>query len=131
MRIPKIYRSIIIVVNVLISIIMIMMWKSIAFQTKTIKDFVVCSLFTIVSFFVINWSQLDGIKTSRSSRNKKFKYLRKIRRESISISYKEMEGILDALSVGTLKKISEKGFDQNREDFIKSCYEDDLEKKNK
>ena len=105
MRIPKIYRGMFIFINVTNMILSVLMWRFIALETRSLKDFLMCAGLTIALFAVTNYQQFDVIKSSRKTRNNKFKIIREIRNSNTVFNYKDIEKFIDTLTLSSMKRM--------------------------
>ena len=55
MRIPNIYRRMFIFFNIINTVLSALMWKFIALETRSLKDFLMCGGLTIALFVVTNY----------------------------------------------------------------------------
>ena len=105
MRTPKIYRGMFIFFNIINTVLSALMWKFIALETRSLKDFLMCGGLTIALFVVTNYQQYDVIKTSRKTRNNKFKIIREIRNSNKVFNYKDVEKLIDTLTLSSMKRM--------------------------
>ena len=104
MRIPKIYRGMLIFINIINTILSVLMWKFIALETRSLKDLMWGGL-TIALFVVTNYQQYDVIRNSRKTRNNKFKIIREIRNSNTVFNYKDIEKFIDTLTLSSMKRM--------------------------